>query len=88
MPPFPCFMVDVSNYESDLISDFLAERPNQNWLMMADYAALSNHQLWTSWLISQLAVASGKSPARAVDEECLRYIARARHVSEAFKGGG
>ena len=88
MPPFPCFMVDVSNYESDLISDFLAERPSQNWLMMADYAALSNHQLWTAWLFSQRAFASGKSLARSIDAEFLRYIAGTHHVSEAFKKAG
>ena len=88
MPPFPCFMVDVSNCNADLISDFLQERPNQNWLMMADYAALTNHQLWTAWLFSQRAFATGRALARSLDAEFLRYIAGTHHVSEAFKKVG
>lgn len=88
MPPFPCFMVDISTRQDDLIGDFLAERPSQNWLMLADYAALTDHQLWTAWLLSQRAFAKGKALARSIDAEFLRYIAGTHHVSEAFKKVG
>ena len=88
MPPFPCFMVDISKRQDDLIGDFLKERPNQNWLMLADYAALTDHQLWTAWLFSQRAFAKGKALARSIDAEFLRYIAGTHHVSEAFKKVG
>ena len=85
MPPFPCFMVDISTRQDDLIGDFLTKRPSQNWLMLADYAALTDHQLWTAWLLSQRAFAKGKALARSIDAEFLRYIAGTHHVSEAFK---
>ncbi len=88
MPPFPCFMVDISTRQDDLIGDFLTERPSQNWLMLADYAALTDHQLWTAWLLSQRAFAKGKALARSIDAEFLRYIAGTHHVSEAFKKVG
>jgi tRNA threonylcarbamoyladenosine modification (KEOPS) complex Cgi121 subunit len=88
MPPFPCFMVDISTRQDDLIGDFLTERPSQNWLMLADYAALTDHQLWTAWLFSQRAFAKGKALARSIDAEFLRYIAGTHHVSEAFKKVG
>ena len=88
MPSFPCFMVDISSCKSDLIGDFLHERPNNNWLMLADYAALTNHQLWTAWLFSQRAFATGRALARSLDAEFLRYIAGTHHVSEAFKKVG
>ena len=88
MPPFPCFMVDISTRQDDLIGDFLTKRPSQNWLMLADYAALTDHQLWTAWLLSQRAFAKGKALARSIDAEFLRYIAGTHHVSEAFKKVG
>ena len=88
MPSFPCFMFDISSSKSDLIGDFLHERPNNNWLMLADYAALTNHQLWTAWLFSQRAFATGRALARSLDAEFLRYIAGTHHVSEAFKKVG
>lgn len=88
MPPFPCFMVDISSYKTDLIGDFLEVRPNHNWLMMADYAALTGDQLWTAWLFSQRAFATGRALARSLDTEFLRYIAGTHHVSEAFKKVG
>jgi len=88
MPPFPCFMVDISTRQDDLIGDFLKKRPNQNWLMLADYAALTDHQLWTAWLLTQRAFAKGKALARSIDAEFLRYIAGTHHVSEAFKKVG
>jgi len=75
MPLFPCFMVDISDRGEDLIGDFIQQRPNQNWLLLADYAALTNHQLWTAWLLSQRAFANGKALARSLDAEFLRYIA-------------
>lgn len=88
MPPFPCFMVDISTRQDDLIGDFLTKRPSQNWLMLADYAALTDHQLWTAWLLSHRAFAKGKALARSIDAEFLRYIAGTHHVSEAFKKVG
>lgn len=88
MPSFPCFMVDISTRQDDLIGDFLTKRPSQNWLMLADYAALTDHQLWTAWLLSQRAFAKGKALARSIDAEFLRYIAGTHHVSEAFKKVG
>ena len=56
--------------------------------MLADYAALTDHQLWTAWLFSQRAFAKGKALARSIDAEFLRYIAGTHHVSEAFKKVG
>lgn len=56
--------------------------------MLADYAALTDHQLWTAWLLSQRAFAKGKALARSIDAEFLRYIAGTHHVSEAFKKVG
>jgi len=88
MPLFPCFMVDISDCGDDLIGDFIQQRPNKNWLLLADYAALTNHQLWTAWLLSQRAFANGKALARSLDAEFLRYIAGTHHVSEAFKKAG
>ena len=81
-------MVDISTRQDDLIGDFLTKRPSQNWLMLADYAALTDHQLWTAWLLSQRAFAKGKALARSIDAEFLRYIAGTHHVSEAFKKVG
>lgn len=71
MPLFPCFMVDISTRQDDLIGDFLTKRPSQNWLMLADYAALTDHQLWTAWLLSQRAFVKGKALARSIGTKKL-----------------
>ena len=88
MPEFPCFRVDVSNSVENLIQEFLKIRPNQNWLLLADYAAQSQQQLWTAWLLSQRAFLQNRALARSIDAEFLRYIAGTHHVSEAFRKVG
>ena len=88
MPEFPCFRVDVSNSVGNLIQEFLKIRPNQNWLLLADYAAQSQQQLWTAWLLSQRAFLQNRALARSIDAEFLRYIAGTHHVSEAFRKVG
>ena len=88
MPEFPCFRVDVSNSVENLIQEFLKIRPSQNWLLLADYAAQSQQQLWTSWLLSQRAFLQNRALARSIDAEFLRYIAGTHHVSEAFRKVG
>ena len=88
MPEFPCFRVDVSNSVENLIQEFLKIRPNQNWLLLADYAAQSQQQLWTAWLLSQRAFIQNRALARSIDAEFLRYIAGTHHVSEAFRKVG
>ena len=88
MPEFPCFRVDVSNSVGNLIQEFLKIRPNQNWLLLADYAAQSQQQLWTAWLLSQRAFIQNRALARSIDAEFLRYIAGTHHVSEAFRKVG
>lgn len=88
MPEFPCFKVDVSNSVENLIQEFLKIRPNQNWLLLADYAAQSQQQLWTAWLLSQRAFLQNRALARSIDAEFLRYIAGTHHVSEAFRKVG
>ena len=75
MPDFPCFRVDLSNSVENLIQEFLKIRPNQNWLLLADYAAQSQQQLWTAWLLSQRAFLQNRALARSIDAEFLRYIA-------------
>lgn len=88
MPEFPCFRVDASNSVENLIQEFLKIRPNQNWLLLADYAAQSQQQLWTAWLLSQRAFLQNRALARSIDAEFLRYIAGTHHVSEAFRKVG
>ncbi|GIR33841.1 MAG: hypothetical protein CM15mP47_0670 [Methanobacteriota archaeon] len=88
MPDFPCFRVDLSNSVGNLIQEFLKTRPNQNWLLLADYAAQSQQQLWTAWLLSQRAFLQNRALARSIDAEFLRYIAGTHHVSEAFRKVG
>ena len=88
MPEFPCFRVDVSNSVENLIQEFLKIRPNQNWLLLADYAAQSQQQLWTAWLLSQRAFLQNRALARSIDAEFLRYLAGTHHVSEAFRKVG
>ena len=88
MAEFPCFRVDVSNSVENLIQEFLKIRPNQNWLLLADYAAQSQQQLWTAWLLSQRAFLQNRALARSIDAEFLRYIAGTHHVSEAFRKVG
>ena len=88
MPEFPCFRVDVSNSVENLIEEFLKIRPNQNWLLLADYAAQSQQQLWTAWLLSQRAFLQNRALARSIDAEFLRYLAGTHHVSEAFRKVG
>ena len=88
MPKFPCFRVDVSNCKDDLIDQFLEKRPSQNWLLLAEYAAQSEQQLWTAWLLSQRSFIRNRALARSIDAEFLRYMAGTHHVSEAFKKAG
>tara|TARA_B100001121_G_scaffold146516_1_gene128131 strand:+ start:26503 stop:27039 length:537 start_codon:yes stop_codon:yes gene_type:complete len=88
MPDFPCYKVDISNCSSDLITQFLSARESENWLLMAEYAAFTQQQLWTAWLLSQRAFNRGTALARSIDAEFLRYVAGTHHVSEAFKKVG
>ena len=88
MPKFPCFKVDISNCKDDLIDQFLEKRPSQNWLLLAEYAAQSEQQLWTAWLLSQRSFIRNRALARSIDAEFLRYMAGTHHVSEAFKKAG
>ena len=66
----------------NLIQEFLKIRPNQNWLLLADYAAQSQQQLWTAWLLSQQAFLQNRALARSIDAEFLRYIA---HYTSCFR---
>ena len=34
MPPFPCFMVDISTRQDDLIGDFLTKRLSQKLVIV------------------------------------------------------
>ena len=88
MPEFPCYRVDISHSGESLVSRFIELRPNQNWLLLADYAAQSQQQLWTAWLLSQRAFLQNRALARSIDAEFLRYIAGTHHVSEAFRKVG
>ena len=88
MPDFPCYKVDISNCSDDLIAQFLSVRESENWLLLAEYAAFTQQQLWTAWLLSQRAFIRGTALARSIDAEFLRYVAGTHHVSEAFKKVG
>ena len=88
MPHFPCFKVDLSKSVNNLIQQFIDVRPNQNWLLLADYAAQTQQQLWTAWLLCQRAFEQNRALARSLDAEFLRYIAATHHVSEAFRKVG
>ncbi len=88
MPKFPCFKVDISNCKDNLIVQFLEKRPSQDWLLLAEYAAQSEQQLWTAWLLSQRSFIGNRALARSIDAEFLRYMAGTHHVSEAFKKAG
>ena len=88
MPKFPCFKVDISNCKDNLIHQFLEKRPSQDWLLLAEYAAQSEQQLWTAWLLSQRSFIRNRALARSIDAEFLRYMAGTHHVSEAFKKAG
>lgn len=88
MPEFPCYRVDISHSGESLVSRFIELRPNQNWLLLADYAAQSHQQLWTAWLLTRRAFLQKRALARSIDAEFLRYIAGTHHVSEAFRKVG
>ena len=88
MPDFPCFRIDITACSKNLIQQFIEVRPDQNWLLMADEAAQSEHQLWTAWLLSKRAFDQNRALARSLDAEFLRYIAGTHHVSEAFRKVG
>ncbi len=88
MPRFPCFKVDIANTDEAFIKNFISCRPDQNWLLLAEHAALSQHQLWTAWLLAQRAFRQDRALARSIDAEFLRYMAGTHHVTEAFKKVG
>lgn len=88
MPLFPCFKIDLSKSVNNLIQQFIDVRPTQNWLLLADYAAQTQQQLWTAWVLCQRAFEQNRALARSIDAEFLRYIAATHHVSEAFKKVG
>ena len=88
MPRFPCFKVDIANTGEAFIKNFISCRPDQNWLLLAEHAALSQHQLWTAWLLAQRAFTQDRALARSIDAEFLRYMAGTHHVTEAFKKVG
>lgn len=88
MPHFPCFKVDLSKSVNDLIQQFINARPTENWLLLADYAAQTQQQLWTAWLLCQRAFEQNRALARSIDAEFLRYVAGTHHVSEAFRKVG
>ena len=81
-------MQNTINCKDNLIVQFLEKRPSQDWLLLAEYAAQSEQQLWTAWLLSQRSFIGNRALARSIDAEFLRYMAGTHHVSEAFKKAG
>ena len=89
-PPFPCFAwrtldsVDAKK----LLQAFLEQRPNHQWVMVADGCVQSELQLWTAWNCASRRWIRSTSLARSLDAEFLRYLSGTHHVSEAFKRAG
>ena len=88
MPEFPCVKLDISNQSSNFIGEFIEQRSDESWLLMSNYAAQGQQQLWTAWLLAKRAFSNNKALARTLDAEFLRYIAGTHHVSEAFNKVG
>ena len=90
MPKFPCIAWQSGNpiTSKQLVANFLDNRFDDRWMLVAEHAVLFEQQLWTAWNCCERNFANGNQLARGRDAEFLRYIAGTHHVSDAFVRAG
>jgi len=90
MPKFPCiaWRSESPINSKQLVANFLDNRFDERWMLVADHAVLSQQQLWTAWNCCERNFANGNQLARGRDAEFLRYIAGTHHISDAFVRAG
>jgi len=90
MPKFPCiaWRSETPIASKQLVANFLDNRLDDRWMLVADHAVLFEQQLWTAWNCCERNFAKGNQLARGRDAEFLRYIAGTHHVSDAFARAG
>lgn len=88
-PTFPIVKVDIGEMTpKKAIEHFLQHRPSERWVLLGEHAAQSLDQLWTAWIQATRNELRGRTVARSIDAEFLRYLAGTHHISEAFSRAG
>jgi len=80
--------VRVRDDDASPVQSFLAHRPSDRWVLLADHAAQSMHQLQAAWTQAARQEVRQTMVARSVDAEFLRYLAGTHHIAEAFRRTG
>ena len=90
MSKFPCiaWRSDKPVTSKQLVANFLDNRLDDRWMLVAQHAVQFEQQLWTAWNCCERNFANGNQLARGRDAEFLRYIAGTHHVSDAFVRAG
>lgn len=80
--------VRVRDDDASPVQSFLAHRPSDRWVLLADHAVQSMHQLQAAWTQATRQEVRQTMVARSVDAEFLRYLAGTHHIAEAFRRTG
>lgn len=80
--------VRVRDDDASPVQSFLAHRPSDRWVLLADHAVQSMHQLQAAWTQAARQEIRQNMVARSVDAEFLRYLAGTHHIAEAFRRTG
>ncbi len=80
--------VRVKDDDVSPVQSFLSHRVSDRWVLLAEHAVQSLHQLQAAWTQATRQEVRGAMVARSVDAEFLRYIAGTHHVAEAFRRTG
>jgi len=77
--------VQVKDDDASPVQSFLSHRVSNRWVLLAEHAVQSMHQLQAAWTQATRQEVRGTMVARSVDAEFLRYIAGTHHIAEAFR---
>ena len=90
LPTFPrmAWRSESPINSKQLVANFLDNRLDERWMLVADHAVQLQQQLWTAWNCCERNFANGCQLARGRDAEFLRYIAGTHHISDAFARAG
>jgi tRNA threonylcarbamoyladenosine modification (KEOPS) complex Cgi121 subunit len=88
---FPCVRVKFPQAIIDqrkLITDWIAQRPDEYWVLISQSALASETHAWAAWDVLSRGKERDEMLSQSVDGEYLRLLSGTSHVSYGFSRAG
>jgi hypothetical protein len=91
LPLFPAWGARFEKplgYPSDVVENWMRERPDDRWLLLAWPAAASERHLWSVWFSLANRLHNQTQIARTQDAEFMRILSGTHQIRVAFERAG